>query len=180
MSGRDVAIASLLGAEEFGFATAPLVCMGCMMMRVCSKDTCPAGIATQNMELRKRFQGKPEHVMNFMKFIAQELREIMADLGFRTLEEMTGRTDALERRHEKGMKKFSRVDLSKILGDSGEEKAPMHFNPEKVYDFKLENTADMKLLIPHFKDALEGKNKGTPISVNVSGSDRRLKCQRKI
>ena len=81
MTGRDVAMAAMLGAEEFGFATAPLVTMGCVMMRVCNLDTCPVGIATQNPELRKRFRGKPEYVVNFMKFVAQELREIMAKLG---------------------------------------------------------------------------------------------------
>ena len=95
MSGRDVAIAALLGAEEFGFATAPLVTMGCVMMRVCNLDTCPVGVATQNPELRKRFKGKPEYVENFMKFIAQELREYMAKLGVRSLKEMVGRTDLL-------------------------------------------------------------------------------------
>ena len=97
MSGRDVAIAALLGAEEFGFATAPLVTMGCVMMRVCNLDTCPMGIATQNPELRKRFRGKPEYVINFMHFIAEEMREYMAKLGFRTVDEMVGRTDLLKR-----------------------------------------------------------------------------------
>lgn len=97
MTGRDVAIAALLGAEEFGFATAPLVTMGCMMMRVCDLDTCPFGIATQNEKLRARFKGKPEYVMNFMLFVAQELREIMAKAsGFRTVDEMVGRTDKLK------------------------------------------------------------------------------------
>ena len=95
MTGRDVAIAALLGAEEFGFATAPLVTMGCIMMRVCNLDTCPAGIATQNPKLRKRFEGKPEYVVNFMKFIAQDLREIMAKLGARTIDELVGRSDLL-------------------------------------------------------------------------------------
>ena len=90
MSGRDVAIAALLGAEEFGFSTAPLVTLGCVMMRVCNLDTCPVGIATQNPELRKRFTGKPEYVENFMLFVARELREIMAKLGVRTIEEMVG------------------------------------------------------------------------------------------
>ncbi len=90
MTGRDVAIAALLGAEEFGFATGPLVTMGCVMMRVCNLDTCPVGVATQNPELRKRFRGKPEYVVNFMHFIAQDLREYMAKLGFRTLDEMVG------------------------------------------------------------------------------------------
>ena len=98
MSGRDVAIAAILGAEEFGFATAPLVTMGCVMMRVCHQDTCPMGIATQNPELRKRFAGKPEYVENFMRFIAEELREYMAKLGVRTLNELVGRTDLLKRK----------------------------------------------------------------------------------
>ena len=96
MTGRDVAVAALLGAEEFGFATAPLVTMGCVMMRVCNLDTCPAGIATQNKELRKRFVGKPEYVMNFMVFIAQELREIMAQLGFHSVDEMVGHMEVLK------------------------------------------------------------------------------------
>ena len=95
MSGRDVAIAAMLGAEEFGFATAPLVTMGCVMMRVCNLDTCPVGVATQNPELRKRFRGKPEYVVNFMKFIAEELREYMAKLGIRTIDELVGRSDML-------------------------------------------------------------------------------------
>src|SRR3954462_13236341 len=94
-TGRDVVIAALLGAEEFGFATAPLVAMGCILMRVCHLNTCPVGVATQNPELRKRFTGKPEHAVNFMRFVAQHLREIMAQLGFRRLEEMVGRVDML-------------------------------------------------------------------------------------
>lgn len=95
MSGRDVAIAAILGAEEFGFATAPLITMGCVMMRVCNLDTCPVGVATQNPELRKRFRGKPEYVINFMRFIAEELREYMAKLGVRSVDELVGRTDLL-------------------------------------------------------------------------------------
>ena len=96
MSGRDVAVAALLGAEEFGFATAPLVALGCVMMRVCNQDTCPMGVATQNPELRKCFKGKPEYVIHFMRFIARELREYMAKLGVRTIDEMVGRTDLLK------------------------------------------------------------------------------------
>ena len=118
MSGRDVAIAALLGAEEFGFATAPLVCMGCMMMRVCSKDTCPVGIATQNEALRRRFAGKPEYVMNFMRFIAEELREIMASLGFRSVAEMVGRTDCLKKKDNLITERAEEVDLSGILNPS--------------------------------------------------------------
>ena len=95
-TGRDVAIAALLGAEEFGFATAPLVVMGCVMMRVCHLDTCPVGIATQNPKLREKFAGKAEHVVNFFRFVAEELREVMARLGFRTVDEMVGRSDLLD------------------------------------------------------------------------------------
>ena len=95
-TGRDVVIAALLGAEEFGFATAPLVVSGCIMMRVCHLDTCPVGVATQNPELRKRFDGRPEYVVNFMRFIAQEVREYLAELGFRSIEEAVGQTEVLD------------------------------------------------------------------------------------
>ena len=111
MSGRDVAIAALLGAEEFGFATAPLVTLGCVMMRVCNLDTCPVGIATQNPELRKRFQGKPEYVENFMRFVAQELREYMAKLGVRTVDEMVGRTDLLKRNETKHSRMADKMEM---------------------------------------------------------------------
>lgn len=115
MTGRDVAMACMLGAEEFGFATAPLVTLGCVMMRVCNLDTCPMGIATQNPELRKRFRGKPEYVVNFMEFIAEELREYMARLGVRTLDELVGRTDLLKRREDLPSGRAGGVDLSRIL-----------------------------------------------------------------
>ena len=115
-TGRDVAIAALLGAEEFGFATTPLVSMGCIMMRVCHLDTCPVGVATQNPELRKKFAGKPEDVVNFMCFIAEELREIMAQLGFRTVNEMVGRVDKLEPRKAIDHWKASGIDLSACSG----------------------------------------------------------------
>ncbi len=114
-TGRDVAIAALLGAEEFGFSTAPLIVTGCIMMRVCQKDTCPVGVATQNPELRKKFRGNPSHVVNFMRFVAQELREIMAKLGFRTINEMIGRVDKLEMRRAIDHWKAKGLDFSKIL-----------------------------------------------------------------
>ena len=114
-TGRDVAIATLLGAEEYGFSTAPLVTLGCIMMRVCHKNTCPVGVATQNPELRKHFQGDPQHTVNFMRFLAQELREIMAQLGFRTINEMVGRTDALEAKEAIDHWKAKGIDLSKVL-----------------------------------------------------------------
>src|SRR5438105_3569480 len=114
-TGRDVVIAALLGAEEFGFSTAPLVVMGCIMMRVCHLNTCPVGVATQDPELRKRFTGDPDHVVNFMQFIAQEVREWMALLGFRTISEMVGRTDRLEPKKAIDHWKAHGLDLSRIL-----------------------------------------------------------------
>ena len=143
-TGRDVAIACLLGAEEFGFSTAPLVASGCIMMRACHLNTCPVGIATQDPELRKNFKGKPEHVINFMYFVAQELREIMANLGFRTIDEMVGQsqklvmTDAVEFYKAKGL------DLSKVLYKPDvDENIPVRnvskqeHNLSSVIDFKI-------------------------------------------
>ncbi|HEY3268839.1 MAG TPA: glutamate synthase large subunit [Armatimonadota bacterium] len=115
MTGRDLAVAALLGAEEFGFATAPLIVLGCVMMRVCHKDTCPVGVATQNPELRKRFTGDPEHVENFMRFVAQELREYMAELGFRTINDMVGHTERLNATPAIDHWKARGLDLSSIL-----------------------------------------------------------------
>ena len=114
-TGRDIVIAALLGAEEFGFATAPLVTLGCIMMRVCHKNTCPVGVATQDPELRKRFAGKPEYVINFMYFIAQEVRELMAQLGFRRFDEMVGRVDRLEMKKAIEFWKAKGLDYSAIL-----------------------------------------------------------------
>lgn len=149
MSGRDVAIAALLGAEEFGFATAALVSLGCMMMRVCSKDTCPVGITTQNEKLRKNFKGKPEHIICFLTYVAMELRQIMAKLGFATVEEMVGRSDCLEKR-DVGSRRGSRADFSMILREGYSQVQERHFNPEKKYDFKLERTPDLSKLLPAF------------------------------
>src|SRR4029077_12358637 len=114
-TGRDVAMPALLGAEEFGFAPGPLVATGCIMMRVCHLSTCPAGVATQDPQLRARYAGKPEHVVNFMKFIAEDMREIMAQLGFRSIEEMIGRTDRLEARKAVEHWKAKGLDFSNIL-----------------------------------------------------------------
>jgi glutamate synthase (ferredoxin) len=127
-TGRDVAVAALLGAEEFGFATAPLVALGCIMMRVCQKNTCPVGIATQNPDLRERFMGDPQHVVNFMHFVAQEMRELMAQLGFRTVDEMIGRTDKLEKRQVITHWKAQGLDLSPILYQP--KVAPRNGEPE--------------------------------------------------
>ncbi len=172
MSGRHVAIAAMLGAEEFGFATAPLVTMGCVMMRVCNLDTCPVGVATQNPELRKRFRGKPEYVINFMKFIAQELREYMAELGVRTVDELVGRTDLLKVKDTIQNSKASKVDLARILDNPyASSKAKVTFDPRQVYDFHLEKTADEKILLKRLGSALEGRQKKS-IEVDVSNTDR--------
>nr|MCR5797598.1 glutamate synthase large subunit [Eubacterium sp.] len=157
MSGRDVAIAAILGAEEFGFATAPLVTLGCTMMRVCNLDTCPMGIATQNPELRKRFAGKPEYVMNFMIFIARQLREYMAKLGVRSVDELVGRTDLLrvsDTRDEKQRK----LNLSQILYRGSSEEQNI-FNKDKVYDFELEKTVDETVVLADksVQNAIKGK-----------------------
>ncbi|MGL6197676.1 MAG: glutamate synthase large subunit [Lachnospiraceae bacterium] len=166
MSGRDVAIAALLGAEEFGFATAPLVTMGCVMMRVCNLDTCPVGVATQNPELRKRFQGKPEYIVNFMEFIAQELREYMAKLGFRTIDEMVGRTDLLKQREE--TREMYHLDLSAMLENPFEE---MEESNKNLYDFELEKTLDEAVLLKEWKSALKSKTK-KKIKVHVTNINR--------
>lgn len=172
MSGRDVAIACLLGAEEFGFATAPLITMGCAMMRVCNLDTCPFGVATQNSELRKRFTGKPEYVENFMKFIAEELREYMARLGVRTLDEMCGRTDLLKLKEKQGFKRANLVDLSRIIGYRAPEGSRTHFYPEDVFNFELEKTVDEKELLKSFEKAAKAK-KGV-FNVKITSTDRTL------
>ena len=172
MSGRDVAIAAMLGAEEFGFATAPLVTMGCVMMRVCNLDTCPVGIATQNPELRKRFTGKPEYVVNFMKFIAQELREYMAQLGVKTVDELVGRTDFLEPKQVMNSGCSVKVDLSNILNNPYvKEAASIKYNKKNVYDFKLESTIDEKVLIKKLAPALETGEKRS-VEVDVTNVNR--------
>ncbi|MCI6323122.1 glutamate synthase large subunit [Treponema porcinum] len=170
MSGRDVAIAALLGAEEFGFATAPLITMGCAMMRVCNLDTCPFGVATQNSELRKRFTGKPEYVENFMKFIAQELREYMAKLGFRTLDEMCGHSELLKIKEKCSFPRANLVDMSRIIGWKAPDGAKSHFDPADIYDFQLEKTVDEKELLKAFEKAKKAK-KGT-FSISISSTDR--------
>ena len=173
MTGRDVAIAALLGAEEFGFATAPLVCMGCMMMRVCSKDTCPVGIATQNETLRKRFCGKPEYVMNFMHFVARQLREIMSELGFRTVEEMVGHTDSLCMRSVPKARCKDAADLSRILDQKYAGRTDTHFDSKAAYNFELEKTLDAKVLIPAYEKFKKNTSAGPlNLSVEISSTDR--------
>lgn len=180
MTGRDVAIAAILGAEEFGFATAPLVTLGCVMMRVCHQDTCPMGIATQNPELRRRFAGKPEYVENFMRFIARELREYMAKLGVRSLSELVGRTDLLCAKEgllgeeNEVLKNQDKIDLHRILMDmSGVERKEQTFQQDRVYDFKLSQTKDESILLRNEK-ILATLKKGTrsELTLDVTNTDR--------
>ena len=151
-TGRDVAVACLLGAEEFGFSTAPLVASGCIMMRACHLNTCPVGIATQDPELRKNFKGKPEHVINYMYFVAQELREIMANLGFRTIDEMVGKSEKLDTKDALNYYKIKGIDLSKILYKPNvDENTPLrntkkqNHNLKNVIDFKILKDAEMAI-----------------------------------
>ncbi|MBO6115454.1 MAG: glutamate synthase large subunit [Lachnospiraceae bacterium] len=172
MSGRDVAIACLLGAEEFGFATAPLVTLGCVMMRVCNLDTCPMGIATQNPKLRERFTGKAEYVENFMRFIARELREYMAKLGVRTIDEMVGRTDLLKKK-ENLSKKEDKIDLSRILVNLSDiDHELMTFHADRAYDFGLENTKDEKLLLDKKLQTAIKKGTNIKLETNLTNIDR--------
>jgi glutamate synthase (ferredoxin) len=159
-TGRDVVIAALLGAEEFGFATAPLVTLGCIMMRVCHLNTCPVGVATQNPELRAKFTGDPEHTVNFMKFIAQEVRELMAQLGFRTIEEMVGRTDVLEADQAIEHWKSKGIDLSRLLHQPkvGPEVGRFCREPQ---DHGIERSLDITKLLPLCAPAIERGEKVT-------------------
>ena len=169
MTGRDVVIAAILGAEEFGFATAPLITLGCAMMRVCNLDTCPFGVATQNPELRKKFMGKPEFVMNFMIFVAQELREYMARLGIKTVDELVGRIDLIKpKANLEGT--ASEVDLSNIIRPDYVSES-VEYAKKNKYDFKLKDTLDEKVLLKEFKTAIEKGTKKT-VTVNVKNTDR--------
>ncbi len=174
MSGKDIAVACMLGAEEFGFATAPLVTMGCVMMRVCNLDTCPVGIATQNPELRKRFTGKPEYVVNFMRFMAENLREYMAKLGVKTIDELVGRTDLLKVKESHSVKKSEKIELDLLLSNPfiGTDEGFIH-KPEKKYDFELENTIDVKVFLKQLLPYLN-KNEKKSIKVDVTNIDRTL------
>ncbi|MCQ2535951.1 MAG: glutamate synthase large subunit [Lachnospiraceae bacterium] len=170
MSGRDVAIAAMLGAEEFGFATAPLVTMGCVMMRVCNLDTCPVGVATQNPELRKNFKGKPEYVVNFMKFIAQELREIMAELGVKTVDELVGRSDLLQVKDLAKVGRLGKIDMSAIIDNPYiKEAGKICYEKKNEYDFELEKTIDEKVLVKAFNKA---KDKKQSLEIDITNTDR--------
>jgi glutamate synthase (ferredoxin) len=162
-TGRDVVIAALLGAEEFGFATAPLVSLGCIMMRVCHLNTCPVGVATQDPELRKKFTGDPAHAVNFMKFIAQEVRELMATLGFRTINEMVGRTDMLEVRKAVAHYKARGLDYSRILYQP-EVGAAVGRYAQIPQDHGIQDSLDVKVLLDLAKPALE---KGEKVIANL-------------
>ena len=160
MDGTDVAVACLLGAEEFGFATMPLITMGCLMQRDCQQDTCPAGIATQNCRLRGGFHGKPEYVENFMLFVAEQMREVMARLGFRTVEEMVGHPECLQQVEVEGNWKANLLDLSALLapgectfGAHIEGADGKHYLPEMAADSGLERALDSTLFVPLTADA---------------------------
>jgi glutamate synthase (ferredoxin) len=153
-TGRDVVIATLLGAEEFGFATAPLVALGCIMMRVCHKNTCPVGVATQDPRLRKYFAGKPEHVVNFMRFIAQEVRELMAELGFRTVSEMVGQVNCLEVRKAVEHWKAKGLDFSNILYQPQVPATVGHYC-QMEQDHGLNKALDNQILLKLCKAAIE-------------------------
>ena len=168
-TGRDVAIACLLGAEEFGFSTAPLVASGCIMMRACHLNTCPVGIATQDPELRKNFKGKPEHVINFMHFVAEELRSIMAELGFRTMNEMIGQSQKINMNEALDHYKTKHIDLSNILYKPITEKNVSIKNNSKQ-DHNLKNVLDFKI-INKAKAAIQGKNK-IDLSFKIKNTDR--------
>ena len=168
-TGRDVAIACLLGAEEFGFSTAPLVASGCIMMRACHLNTCPVGIATQDPELRKNFKGKPEHVINFMYFVAQELREIMSKLGFRTVDEMVGQSQKINMEDAVKNYKTKGINLSKILYKPDVPKnTPLKNNTKQ--DHNLENVLDFTIL-KEAKLAIEKKVKMS-LSYEIKNTDR--------
>ena len=173
-TGRDLAVAALLGAEEYGFATSPLVALGCIMMRVCHLDTCPVGVATQNPELREKFTGDPEHVVNFMRFVAQELREYMAKLGFRTVNEMIGRTDRLQTRQAIEHWKAKGIDLTAILhrphvpDDWGRY---CQIEQDHGLDLALDNTTLLELCRPALDNSVEDVHRAHEEGQDESAAD---------
>ena len=176
MNGHDVVVAALLGAEEYGFATAPLVTMGCVMMRVCNLDTCPVGVATQNPELRKNFRGKPEYVINFMRFVAQEMREYMTKLGVRTVDELIGRTDLLYQRKDFANKRANEVDLHRILDNPYSDASVAGYYHKNVYDFELEKTLDKSVLIKKLMPSVKSSHAKT-LDIHVGNVNRAFGTQ---
>ncbi len=170
LTGRDVVIAAMLGAEEFGFSTTPLIALGCVMMRVCNLNTCPVGIATQNEELRKCFTGKPEYVENFMRFVAREMREIMAHLGFRNVNEMVGRTDLLKPKAHVRNWKASKLDLSRIMYQpyAGSDVGRYH---TKQQNHMMDQSIGIKKLLRMCMPALE-QNKRIRAKLRIQNVDR--------
>ncbi|KGR78186.1 glutamate synthase large subunit [Ureibacillus manganicus] len=167
MTGKDVVMAALLGAEEYGFATAPLIVLGCVMMRACHLDTCPVGVATQNPELREKFTGKPEYVVNYMKFVAEEMREYMAKLGFRTVEEMVGRTDVLQvSKRAKKHWKASQIDLSSLLYQVKGTKTK-----QQDQDLQIDDTLDMRVLLAKVEKSIKEKVK-VELEYEIKNTDR--------
>ena len=158
LTGRDVAVAALLGAELFSFCTGPLIAIGCQMFRVCNKNTCPFGICTQDEKLRKRFAAKPEYVVNFMRFVAEDLREIMAHLGFRRLEDMVGRSDRLKQKSFTGNKKADTLSLDALLFRPYTDVTVGH-HFMRAQDHEIEKTLDMAKLVRMCKPALEEKKR---------------------
>ena len=170
-TGRDVAIACLLGAEEFGFATAPLIAMGCIMMRKCHLNTCPVGIATQDPELRKKFTGQPEHVVNYLFMVAEDARQIMAELGFRTIDEMVGRADMLEWNSDVDHWKAKHLDLSLVLRRATSPYPDAGGFCMQMQNHALEETLDYKLLVPCCKDAIKSAQP-VLLDVDIQNIDR--------
>ena len=172
MTGRDVLVAALLGAEGYGFSTAPLVACGCVMMRVCNLNTCPVGITTQNPELRKNFKGKPEYVENFMKFVAQELREYMARLGIAKVDDLIGRTELLRMKKDLGhmTKRAQTLNLASLCMD-GVDPSELRYKEGNSFDFELEKTLDYRVLEKEFAQSLTTGEK-KEISLEVGNTDR--------
>jgi glutamate synthase domain-containing protein 3 len=168
-TGRDVAIAALLGAEEFGFSTAPLISLGCIMMRKCHLNTCPVGVATQDPELRKKFTGQPEDVINFFFFVAEDLRRVMAQLGFRTVDEMVGRVDCLVQRKDVEHWKAKGIDLSAVIYNPP---MPKHVGRRRTQeqDHGLQAALDLKI-IPHVRESIE-KGVSSSMSLPISNVHR--------
>lgn len=171
LTGRDVAVAALLGAEEYGFATGPLIAIGCVMMRVCNLDTCPVGVATQNPKLRKRFCGKPEYVENFMKFIAQDLREWMAKIGVKTVDEMIGHVERLSQKHVENNKKASLVDLSSLLYQPKICSNDYERYHNVMQDHELEKSLDVNTLLKLCEPAIKNGKK-ISAKLEITNTDR--------